>query len=44
MNSVQLIGRLTRDSTEDRVVDGAAVAAFRLSGNCPGGDSADFVL
>lgn len=43
MNSVQLIGRLTRDPTEDRVADGTAVATFRLAVDRPGGDSADFV-
>lgn len=43
MNSVQLIGRLTRDPTQDRVAGGTAVATFRLAVDRPGGGPADFV-
>ncbi len=43
MNSVQLIGRLTRDPDADHTTSGTAVTTFRLAIDRPGRDGADFV-
>ncbi len=43
MNSVQLIGRLTRDPDADHTAGGTAVTTFRLAIDQPGRDNADFV-
>lgn len=43
MNSVQLIGRLTRDPDADRTTSGTAVTTFRLAIDRPGRKGADFV-
>ncbi len=43
MNSVQLIGRLTRDPDADHTASGTAVTTFRLAIDRPGRDNSDFV-
>jgi single-strand DNA-binding protein len=43
MNSVQLIGRLTRDPDADHTASGTAVTTFRLAIERPGRKGADFV-
>ena len=43
MNSVQLIGRLTRDPDADHTVGGTAVTTLRLAVDRPGRQGADFV-
>jgi single-strand DNA-binding protein len=43
MNSVVLIGRLTRDPELEQTTTGVSVATFRLAVGRPGGDGADFV-
>jgi single-strand DNA-binding protein len=43
MNSVQLIGRLTRDPDANRTAGGTPVTAFRLAIDRPGRKGADFV-
>lgn len=43
MNSVQLIGRLTRDPDADRTAGGTAVTVLRLAVDRPGRKGADFV-
>lgn len=43
MNSVQLIGRLTRDPEADHTASGTAVTTFRLAIERPGRKGADFV-
>ena len=43
MNSVQLIGRLTRDPDAGRTRGGTSVTSFRLAVDRPGRAGADFV-
>ena len=43
MNSVNLIGRLTRDPDADRTTGGTAVTTFRLAIGRPARSDADFV-
>jgi single-stranded DNA-binding protein len=43
MNSVQLIGRLTRDPDADHTTSGTAVTTFRLAIDRPAHNDADFV-
>ncbi|HVM20491.1 MAG TPA: single-stranded DNA-binding protein [Egibacteraceae bacterium] len=43
MNSVQLIGRLTRDPDADHTTSGTAVTTFRLAIDRPTHNDADFV-
>lgn len=43
MNSVQLIGRLTRDPEAKHTTGGTAVTTFRLAVDRPGREGADFV-
>ena len=43
MNTVQLIGRLTRDPDAGHTAGGTAVTRFRLAVDRPGRDGADFV-
>ena len=43
MNSVQLIGRLTRDPTSEHTRNGTAVTTFRLAIDRSGREGADFL-